>query len=158
MIEDSGDGYGDSFYEGEPFTGIAVEFGPAGECLAEVPYRIGKLHGPSREWDRQGRLRSEQYHLVGTQHGSFREWDEQGQLVSEVIWEYYQRIYERRPNGEGALRDGVSLLLTQPWTLERWREERARCGPQAIIELVDDEFVEVPWPFDDLLPEQLRRG
>lgn len=158
QIEDSEDGYGDSFYEGEPFTGIAVEFGPAGERVAEVPYRIGKMHGPSRVWDLDGRLRSEEYRAVGSPHGAFRNWDQHGRLVSEEIWEFHLRIYERVPDAEGQLGEGVSLLAAQPWLLESWREERRRSGPQPLIELVDDEFVEVPWPFDDLLPDHLRPG
>jgi len=155
LLGDSGDGYGDTFYEGKPFTGIAVEFGPAGERLDEVPYRIGKPHGPSRSWDAEGRCRMEEYYSCGILHGATREWDEQGQLVREEIWEFHLRIHERVPNADGELRGGVALLATQPSLLERWREERAHSGPQPIIELVDDEFVEVPWPFDDLLPEQL---
>jgi hypothetical protein len=157
LLEIAVDGSDEETFEGEAFTGIAIELGPAGQAIAEVPYRFGKYHGPQREWDESGRLREEEYFNRGVRHGVARAWDEQGRVTRDEIWEFFLRTYTRLPAPDDERGVCGWLAEDDPAMLERWRAHRASMALHPIIELLDNEFFEVPWPFDDQLPEALRR-
>ncbi|MBL4689420.1 MAG: hypothetical protein JKY37_32825 [Nannocystaceae bacterium] len=156
LLDMANDGSGDALFEGALFTGIAVEHLPTGELVSEVAHRDGKRHGPSREWFSNGKLETEQYFRLGARHGTWREWDKQGALTRDDIWEYFVPVFRRDPKAQSTPEDGTSVLASEPGTRKRWQQVRARCGPEPVTELVDDEFVDMPWPFDDRLPEELR--
>ena len=91
------------FWQGQPFTGVAVEFFPDGTLQSEVYHVNGLAHGPSRGWYPSGRLRDEMTLWYGALHGYKREWDEQGRLVSESLGELGIGVAEKRWDVHGKL-------------------------------------------------------
>ncbi|MFH9014094.1 toxin-antitoxin system YwqK family antitoxin [Streptomyces sp. NPDC017943] len=73
------------YYEGEPFTGEVTEH--FGEDLISLDtYVDGYKHGPSREWYRDGTLRSEGTLREGLPVGEFKEWHANGVLASKQVF------------------------------------------------------------------------
>ncbi len=91
------------FWNGKPFTGVAVEFYPDGTLCSEVPHLNGLEHGLKRAWHPSGQLRKESNLWNGGLHGYRREWDEQGRLVSEALGELGICIAEKQWNEQGRL-------------------------------------------------------
>lgn len=138
-LETSTNGYGDVIYRSRLFTGIGVEY-QEGQCIHETGYYQGWQHGRARTWDTQGVLREEVFTQRNTEHGMLRVWNASGVLTREAIYEYGLLIFDE---GRSLVRGAFA---------QRWKEERASRGQQPYIDIVDDEFVEVPWPYDDRLP------
>ncbi len=156
LLEDSDDGYGDVLLAGKPFTGIAEEFGDGGRRISEVCYEKGRLHGPSRSWHPNGNLKEEEFYRAGAQHGAWREWDEDGELIRDEVYERQMPVYRRDPSTEPDPLGGTCLLVADADARGRWQKLRSGGGPWDVTDVVDDEFVDLPWPFDDRLPEDLR--
>lgn len=79
------DGSGCLSYEGEPFTGeVAEHFGV--DMIILDTYVDGYKHGPSREWYRDGTLRSEGTLRDGLPVGEFKEWHANGVLASKQVF------------------------------------------------------------------------
>ncbi|MBN1210902.1 MAG: hypothetical protein JXB05_39000 [Myxococcaceae bacterium] len=93
-------------WNGQPFTGVAVEFFPDGRLQSEVYHLNGLEHGPSRAWYPSGQLREEKNLWYGGLHGYKRIWDEQGRLISERIGELGIGIAEKRWDEQGRLIQG----------------------------------------------------
>jgi antitoxin component YwqK of YwqJK toxin-antitoxin module len=69
-------------YRGEPFTGEVVEHLDGALVSLEI-YERGVRHGPSREWYKDGALRSEGRAREGRPVGVFRDWHPNGELAAE---------------------------------------------------------------------------
>ncbi|MEV6395171.1 hypothetical protein AB0M39_10405 [Streptomyces sp. NPDC051907] len=79
------DGGGRLLYRGELFTGEVTEH--LGTPLVSLnDYVEGVLHGLSREWYKDGTLRSEGTVQMGRAVGLFREWHPNGRLASERVF------------------------------------------------------------------------
>ena len=95
-----------SYFEGDPFTGVAIERRPDGSLWSEQTYAMGVLDGISRDFHENGALDSETMFKLGIANGtsrafypsgkpkfeknielgyclSSREYDESGTLVKE---------------------------------------------------------------------------
>lgn len=89
-------------YRGELFTGEVEE--RLGDALVSVDsYVAGVHHGPSREWYKNGTLRSEATAREGRPVGVSREWHPNGALASEVEFSEngMTMLAERRWDEEG---------------------------------------------------------
>jgi len=76
--------YDMAVYEGESFTGEAVEYDRDGKVVALTTYRNGYEHGPQRQWFPDGTLRVEGTSSCGVGAvGLWREWGPKGNLVGE---------------------------------------------------------------------------
>ena len=71
------------YYEGKPFSGVAVEKRPNGELWSEVTYRFGVEDGPAKEWFENGKLRSVSNAKLGVTDGLSQEWFDNGVLKCE---------------------------------------------------------------------------
>ncbi|HWR49191.1 MAG TPA: hypothetical protein VN327_16520, partial [Pseudonocardiaceae bacterium] len=72
------------FYQGEPFTGEAVETDPAGRVIGLITFRNGIAHGPDLEWYPDGTRRFEANVVNGNAVGISRQWHHNGQLAEET--------------------------------------------------------------------------
>jgi antitoxin component YwqK of YwqJK toxin-antitoxin module len=90
-------------WKGKPFTGVGVEFFPAGLLRSEVYHVDGVEHGPKREWYSSGQLKDEANIWQGGLHGYKRIWDEKGRLISEELGELGIGIAEKRWDEQGRL-------------------------------------------------------
>lgn len=71
------------FYDGEPFTGEAVETHPNGQVINLITFRNGVEHGPQLGWYPDGSRRSETNVVNGNPVGISRRWHRNGQLAEE---------------------------------------------------------------------------
>ena len=75
------------FWQGEPFTGTALELDKAGtgEIISETDYKDGIQSGFYREWySYPDQLKMEKHYFYNTRDGLQREWYPNGQLKEEV--------------------------------------------------------------------------
>ncbi|MDK0522369.1 hypothetical protein [Streptomyces sp. ML-6] len=89
-------------YRGELFTGEVEEH--LGDALVSLDsYVEGVQHGPSREWYKDGTLRSEATARTGLPVGTSREWHPNGVLAAEVEFSEngMTMVAERRWDEEG---------------------------------------------------------
>ncbi len=90
-------------YEGEPFTGEAVETISEGQVVALSTYRNGLAHGPMFEWYPDGQRKFEGEARDGRAVGVSREWHRNGQLAEERIFdEEGDLVSVRRWDEQGA--------------------------------------------------------
>lgn len=76
--------YDMAVYEGEPFTGEAVEYDRDGKMVALTTYRNGYEDGPVKQWFPDGTLRVEGATSYGVGAvGLWKEWGPKGNLISE---------------------------------------------------------------------------
>ncbi|MEU0626655.1 hypothetical protein [Streptomyces sp. NPDC005989] len=89
-------------YRGELFTG-EVEERLGGAVVSLDSYVAGVQHGPSREWYKDGTLRSEATAHEGRPVGVSREWHPNGVLAAEVEFSGngMTMLAERRWDEEG---------------------------------------------------------
>ncbi|AQS72196.1 hypothetical protein B1H29_23745 [Streptomyces pactum] len=73
-------------HRGEPFTGEVTEH-LGGKLVSLDVYAEGVQHGPSREWHKDGTLRSEGTVREGLPRGGFREWHSNGTLASRAVFD-----------------------------------------------------------------------
>jgi hypothetical protein len=140
-------------YRGEPFTGVAVDEGPA--STSEIHYEDGYGHGRCTESSREGRLlceytlargkyvgESREWSATGllkhyTRHdppGLERRWNEKGLLTFE---ENQAEGYRRRWYDNGVLREelrgGVLEVFTPSGNLAFVRERPVKVGEKPYI-------------------------
>ncbi|MFD7437160.1 toxin-antitoxin system YwqK family antitoxin [Streptomyces sp. NPDC059861] len=73
------------YHRGEPFTGEVTEH--LGESLVSLDtYADGYKNGPSREWYKDGTLRSEGTVRNGLPVGEFKEWHANGVLAAKQVF------------------------------------------------------------------------
>ncbi|KOV98774.1 hypothetical protein ADK65_20835 [Streptomyces sp. NRRL B-1140] len=98
------------YCNGEPFTGEVTEH--FGESMIGLDaYVDGYKDGPSREWYRDGTLRSEGVLRGGLPVGEFREWHSNGVLAAKQVF----------------AENGMTLLEDRSWD-ECGRPTRLREG------------------------------
>ncbi|GAA3305527.1 toxin-antitoxin system YwqK family antitoxin [Streptomyces cinereospinus] len=100
-------------YRGAPFTGEVVEH-LGGALISLECYEDGLRHGPSREWYKDGSLRSEATARRGRPVGVSREWHANGTLAVERVF----------------AEDGLTMLSDSNWDengrpTRAWRKEDA---------------------------------
>lgn len=78
-------------FRGQPFTGIAFDVMENG-TRSELSYVDGLQHGPARDWDASGRLRTEDSWRANFRHGGSRTYDESGALISEQWWDHDRKL------------------------------------------------------------------
>ncbi|MGX5182706.1 toxin-antitoxin system YwqK family antitoxin [Streptomyces avermitilis] len=98
-------------YRGELFTGEAVEH-LGGALVSLENYEDGLAHGPSREWYKDGTLRSEGTVRRALPVGVWRVWHPNGTLASERVFS---------DNGQTILSDRQWDETGQP--TRSWRKE-----------------------------------
>lgn len=92
-------------YQGEPFTGEAVETVSGGRIIAVTTYQNGREHGPSWEWYPDGQMKFEGAARDGRAIGVNRGWHRNGQLAEEKIFDERSRLISvRRWDENGILR------------------------------------------------------
>ncbi|MEE3055454.1 MAG: toxin-antitoxin system YwqK family antitoxin, partial [Planctomycetota bacterium] len=90
------------YFEGKPFTGVAVQKYPNGQKKFEETYKDGKNHGLRTEWYENGQKKEEFTYKDGKRDGPTTGWYENGQKgaeathkdgnpVTAIVW---------KPNGE----------------------------------------------------------
>ncbi|BDT85158.1 hypothetical protein FMUAM8_09220 [Nocardia cyriacigeorgica] len=79
-------------YNGEPFTGEAVE-AVGDQLLSQEFYVDGIAHGTTREWWPNGQLKMEGQVRHGLEYGVFRRWHENGQLAAENRFDDYGKLH-----------------------------------------------------------------
>ncbi|MFD6325034.1 toxin-antitoxin system YwqK family antitoxin [Streptomyces sp. NPDC058442] len=72
-------------YRGEPFTGEVTER-LGGKLVSLDVYVGGTQNGPSREWHKDGTLRSEGTVREGLPRGEFKEWHPNGTLAARKVF------------------------------------------------------------------------
>lgn len=90
-------------YNGERFTGEAVETNEDGTIIGLNTYRNGYEEGPQREWYPDGSLRSEYWVINGRITGEAREWHDNGRLAKLQHWNEFGEMTaheEWNENGE----------------------------------------------------------
>ncbi|MBL3666419.1 hypothetical protein JL475_10525 [Streptomyces sp. M2CJ-2] len=73
-------------YRGEPFTGEVTE-SLGGKLVSLDAYVGGIQNGPSREWHKDGTLRSEGTVREGLPRGEFKEWHPNGTLAARKVFD-----------------------------------------------------------------------
>ncbi|MGW2701522.1 toxin-antitoxin system YwqK family antitoxin [Streptomyces sp. NPDC001340] len=73
-------------YRGKPFTGEVTEHFTSRLVSLDV-YADGVQDGPSREWYKDGTLRSEGTVRNGLPRGEFKEWHPNGALASRQVFD-----------------------------------------------------------------------
>lgn len=70
---------------GEPYTGLAFEYGVDGSLLSQISYRDGIEHGWLYGWHPNGVKSIERFYLDSQVKGVYREWHPNGQQKLEVF-------------------------------------------------------------------------
>jgi hypothetical protein len=91
-----------SYFEGSPYTGVAVKKNRRGGNWQEFTYKDGKKDGLWTRWHPNGRLRSKRTYKDGKLDGPLTVWLENGQKSSEVTWKDGKKISEKYWDGEQA--------------------------------------------------------
>ena len=77
---------GITYFEGVPFTGVAIKKYNNGQKALESNYKDGKPHGLQSVWYENGQKSSEFTVKDGKPHGLMTSWYENGQKKSENPW------------------------------------------------------------------------
>jgi antitoxin component YwqK of YwqJK toxin-antitoxin module len=101
-------------YQGQPFTGIAVETRSDGTLMCETEFVEGVQNGASREWSTRGQLIAEDTYWNGSKHGICRRWLESGQPASEDTYEYSIKTKHKEWDATGRMIDKWKLSQTDP--------------------------------------------
>ena len=78
------------FWQGEPFTGTALELDKAGtgEIISETDYKDGMPDGFYREWyNYPDQLKIEKYYNSNIRDGVLHQWYRNGRLKEETVYE-----------------------------------------------------------------------
>ena len=84
---------------GRPFTGVAVASDRATGERTETGFVDGVRQGPSRTWDRAGRLRASADWWQGALHGTSRAFNADGTLEAEEDYEFGVLVRRRESAG-----------------------------------------------------------
>jgi antitoxin component YwqK of YwqJK toxin-antitoxin module len=101
-------------YQGNPFTGLAVEFDSANRRVAEVPYVDGQRSGIANEWSRTGQLLSERGFLLNSLHGAVHAWFEDGRDKCKATYELGICTAKQEWNALGELVADYQLTESDP--------------------------------------------
>ena len=90
-----------TYFEGKPFTGVAVRKYKDGQKWFEDTYKDGKKDGLLTEWYENGQKRFEFNHKDGKMHGLVTWWHENGQKKYEATWKDGEGIAGKRGDEGG---------------------------------------------------------
>jgi antitoxin component YwqK of YwqJK toxin-antitoxin module len=91
-------------FQGQPFSGKAVEHSPDGVLIGANEYVDGMLDGVSRVWYPSGRqLKEEEHFRRNSRHGPSREWFEDGRPKRDTLFEHSIRVSEKKWDESGNL-------------------------------------------------------
>lgn len=76
-----------AYFEGEPYTGLAVTYAGGGVKFIEQEYKAGRIEGLWRVYFTDGQLQKEGTKIDGLEHGRYREWYQNGQLKYEYHYD-----------------------------------------------------------------------
>jgi antitoxin component YwqK of YwqJK toxin-antitoxin module len=74
------------YFEGKPFTGVAVRKYKNGQKWFEDNYKDGRQHGLSTSWYENGQKNEETTYKDGKQHGLYTSWYDNGQKEKEATF------------------------------------------------------------------------
>jgi len=111
--------------EATPFDGLLVENWSAARRKAEVPVRLGKVHGMTRGWYENGAREVEEPFRGGVSHGWRTRWHPNGRIKSQV-WIQHGTLCgsfrEWHPNGRLArvtpMKAGQADGLVRGWEMD----------------------------------------
>ena len=84
-----------------------IAYHPGGKNPAVVSnYKVGKLNGSMKQYDRRGNLMSEIEYKDGLKHGSFIVYDKRGKVVNERKFSHGMQIIEGQNNTPGSFTPG----------------------------------------------------
>jgi antitoxin component YwqK of YwqJK toxin-antitoxin module len=89
------------YFEGVPYTGVAVKKYRGGRNWQEFTYKDGKKDGSWTRWYKNGRMRSKRTYKDGKLDGPLTVWLENGQKLSEVTWKDGKKISEKEWDEDG---------------------------------------------------------
>ena len=75
-----------TYFEGKPFTGVAVRKYKDGQKWFEDTFKDGKQHGLSTSWYENGQKQREATFKDGKEHGLYTSWYENGQKEKEATF------------------------------------------------------------------------
>ena len=101
-------------HDGEPYTGLAREYRPAGTLVEESTYLDGVQTGPARYWYPSGQRRGEENFLNNGLHGPCKEWHPNGQLRREAVFEHSILVRDRTHDEAGRLVGEFQLTENDP--------------------------------------------
>ncbi|NMO15666.1 hypothetical protein HPC49_11100 [Pyxidicoccus fallax] len=119
-----------TYFEGEPFTGIARGEFIDGTLESEAEFREGLLWGHSRAWHGNGALAEEADYFQDVKHGVSREWSPEGVLQEETECEYGIVLSKRKWDEKGTLVEEYRLKETDS-AYERLLQSRKVYGPSS---------------------------
>jgi antitoxin component YwqK of YwqJK toxin-antitoxin module len=86
------------YYEGKPFTGVAVESAASGGVVAKIQYQEGKKHGVEQKWFADGSPSYYSEYHEGKKHGTTKTWWKNG-----------------HPRSVGRFADGIGEGIQEQW-------------------------------------------
>lgn len=87
FIDIDGGGIPIYHYQGNPFTGVVVDyFFGTNKIAGETEYVNGYQEGVERNYYENGNIEYECYKKNNKLHGIYRDWDQQGNLLSTTEW------------------------------------------------------------------------
>ena len=84
------------YFEGKPFTGIAVKKFESGQKNWERTFKEGKRHGLATGWYENGQKDDEATYKAGKLHGRYTEWYENGEKSEEGTYKDDQLISSKK--------------------------------------------------------------
>jgi antitoxin component YwqK of YwqJK toxin-antitoxin module len=84
------------YFEGKPFTGIAVKKFENGQKNWERTFKEGKRHGLATGWYENGQKDDEATYKAGKLHGRYTEWYENGEKSEEGTYKDDQLISSKK--------------------------------------------------------------
>jgi antitoxin component YwqK of YwqJK toxin-antitoxin module len=117
-----------TYYQGKPFSGVAVELRPNGSVWSEETYLNGLLDGVSRDYHENGSLDSETVYKQGIANGPSRAFYASGQPKYERMIELGICVRSREYDEQGRLIKEEELQPQHPnyRLLQRARESEGK--------------------------------
>ena len=79
-------GNGRLFYQGAPFTGVAIRKNEDGSKRVEAQFKNGQLHGKYLRWHSDGWKQMEMYFEAGVSVGDWTQWQSNGMVEKVEVW------------------------------------------------------------------------
>ena len=122
---------GRMLYQGNLFTGVAVERRPNGQLATQTDYVDGIEDGWVRGWHENGLPRKETFYQKGRAVGVRREWYSNGQLKLEAEIEHGYCLWQKEWDEKGELVNDYVLTedhVGYQFLQQRRERERSKNG------------------------------